>query len=291
LEHEWDLPDGLRRDGGKSPLNFTLDEWQQAKRIKLDPREIKQSFIDAWERSDSLKSFKIALEEKGYFLARGDRRGFVALDVNGEVFSVPKWIGIKTKIVRGLLGEPADFSSVEETRARIKERVSDKMRDFIHDADNKHKRDFQPLEKTRRDMKTLHRKERKQTVAGQEKRFTEENKARSAKINTGLRGLWEKLSGSAAKIKIQNEQEAWQGLKRDQAQRDNLVKAQMIERQKLQVTIEALRRKHAQNRRILARDMIDSVRMNERSNFVEELSHEQTQELRRTRNPSRGFSL
>lgn len=23
LEHEWTLPDGLRRDGGKSPLNFT----------------------------------------------------------------------------------------------------------------------------------------------------------------------------------------------------------------------------------------------------------------------------
>jgi hypothetical protein len=48
LEHGWTLPDGLRRDGGKSPLNFTLVEWQQARRQKLDPHEIKQSFLDAW---------------------------------------------------------------------------------------------------------------------------------------------------------------------------------------------------------------------------------------------------
>ncbi|PCJ85613.1 MAG: relaxase, partial [Hyphomicrobiales bacterium] len=41
LDHGWELPNGLRRDGGKSPLNFTLAQWQQAKRIKLDPREIK----------------------------------------------------------------------------------------------------------------------------------------------------------------------------------------------------------------------------------------------------------
>lgn len=71
LEHEWTLPDGLRGDGGKSPLNFTLAEWQQAKRLNLDPRAIRQSFIEAWQRSDDAKSFDAALREKGYFLARG----------------------------------------------------------------------------------------------------------------------------------------------------------------------------------------------------------------------------
>lgn len=100
LEHGWELPDGLRRDGGKSPLNFTLDEWQQAKRLGLDPREIKQSFQEAWERPDSPLAFKHALEDKGYFLAKGDRRGFVALNINGEVFSIPRMLGIKTKAVK-----------------------------------------------------------------------------------------------------------------------------------------------------------------------------------------------
>lgn len=57
LDHRWELPNGMPRDGGKSPLNFTLDEWQQAKRLKLDPREIKQNFQEAWRRSDGIKGF------------------------------------------------------------------------------------------------------------------------------------------------------------------------------------------------------------------------------------------
>lgn len=44
LDHGWQLPDGLATYGNKSPLNFTLEEWQQAKRQGLDPREIKQTF-------------------------------------------------------------------------------------------------------------------------------------------------------------------------------------------------------------------------------------------------------
>jgi hypothetical protein len=40
------------------PLNFTLAEWQHAKRLDLDPPEIKQAFRDAWEHSDNLASFR-----------------------------------------------------------------------------------------------------------------------------------------------------------------------------------------------------------------------------------------
>ena len=46
LEHGWSLPEGLRQHGGKSPLNFDLAQWQQAKRLGLDPREVKQVFHD-----------------------------------------------------------------------------------------------------------------------------------------------------------------------------------------------------------------------------------------------------
>lgn len=69
LDHGWVLPDGLATYGNKSPLNFTLEEWQQAKRQGLDPREIKQAFHQAWERCDSQIGFKNALEDQGYFLA------------------------------------------------------------------------------------------------------------------------------------------------------------------------------------------------------------------------------
>lgn len=276
LDHGWELPNGLRRDGGKSPLNFTLAEWQQAKRLKLDPREIKQSFIDAWERSDSAKGFAHALEEKGYFLARGDRRGFVALDVNGEVFSVPRMIGIKTKEVKQRLGDPQEQSSVDETREKLRGKITDKLHDFMDDVDRKHEADFVPLNAARQKMVAAHRVERAKLKRGQKARWQSETKDRSARINAGLRGLWQNLSGSAAKIKRQNEQEAWSGLQRDQHQRDDLVKAQMKDRRKLQKDIEALRRKHTQNRSILARDVAQTMRM------TEQLERMQTQERQKS---------
>src|SRR6185437_4396884 len=60
LAHEWKLPDGHRENGWKNPLNFTLAEWQQAKRLGLDPRELKSLFRDAWTHADGGRSFTAA---------------------------------------------------------------------------------------------------------------------------------------------------------------------------------------------------------------------------------------
>ncbi|MEM7172165.1 MAG: hypothetical protein AAF530_18485 [Pseudomonadota bacterium] len=54
------------------------------------PRTIKTAFVDAWAISDSAAGFSYALQERGYKLARGDRRDFVAVDLHGEVYSVPR---------------------------------------------------------------------------------------------------------------------------------------------------------------------------------------------------------
>ena len=105
LENGWELPEGHRTNGWKNPLNFTLAEWQQAKRHDLDPREIKQVFRNAWERSDGLAGFGQALEEHGYYLAKGDRRSIVATDLHGEVYSVSRWTGLKSKDVAARLGQ------------------------------------------------------------------------------------------------------------------------------------------------------------------------------------------
>ncbi len=288
LDHGWELPDGLRRDGGRSPLNFTLAEWQQAKRLKLDPREIKRSFQDAWTQSDGIKAFKHALEDKGYFLAKGDRRGFVALDINGEVFSVPRMLGIKTKEVKAKLGDHEHLLSVDETKRTIAGKVTDHIRTYIDQVDQKHERDFEPLKEQRAEMVKLHRAERSKLKTKQQDRWQEEAQERFAKLNKGLRGLWQSLSGASVKIKKQNEREAWDALKRDQRQRDELVKAQMGERRELQKQIEALRRKHVKNRTILAWDIAQTLRMSDQVERMQEQSRQQ--ERARTRH-YRGPSL
>ncbi|WP_174799916.1 hypothetical protein [Microvirga aerophila] len=42
---------------------------------------------DCWKSSDDRQSFERSLEERGFFLAKGDKRGLVILDHAGEVYS------------------------------------------------------------------------------------------------------------------------------------------------------------------------------------------------------------
>lgn len=77
LDHGWQMPDGLAKGGTKNPTNFTLAEWQQCKRQGIDPRWLKASLQECWKSSDNPKSFSNALQERGFFLAKGDKRGHV----------------------------------------------------------------------------------------------------------------------------------------------------------------------------------------------------------------------
>lgn len=253
LDHGWELPNGLQSYGGKNPLNFTLAEWQQAKRTGVDPREIKQIFRDAWERSDSLKGLSNALEERGYFLAKGDRRGFVVLDHNRNVYSLPKWLGERTKTVAQKLGSPDQLDSVTDVSAAIKSRVSQQLLTYIDQTKAKHRDDAQPLMDAKSEMVQDHRKERKALKDGQQERWKQETKDRQAKLNGGLRGLFDRLTGKHGKMQRQLEREAYDAAKRDQNQRNTLVIAQMKDRRVLQRQISALRDKQQEDRKLLAR--------------------------------------
>jgi len=114
LEYGWDMPAGFVNKADRDPLNFTHREYQQANRAQKEIRVIKAIFQNAWASSDSKPSFSAALKEQGYILARGDRRGFVAVDAQGEVYGIARNVGIKTKEVRSRLGEPDNLPSVEQ---------------------------------------------------------------------------------------------------------------------------------------------------------------------------------
>lgn len=259
LDHGWELPDGLATYGNKSPLNFTLEEWQQAKRQGVDPREIKQAFQQSWERCDSQIGFKNALEDRGYFLARGDRRGFVALNVDGNVYSIPKWTGLKAKDVRAKLGSPDNLPSVDEARSTIRSKVSSQMRGYISQIKDRQNSDLDPLRDQHRDMVKAHREERQQLQDGQSKRWAEESKMRSDRLNNGLRGLFDRLTGKAKTIQKQNELEARKAAERDQKQRDFMVTEQMKERRSLQREFRKLHRKHRDERSLLRQQIKSSL--------------------------------
>lgn len=113
VTHGWDMPKGHEDRTLSDPLNYSLEEYQVAKRAKRDPQEVKARLHSAWEQSDGKASFSAALWDVGFALARGDRRGFVAVDAEGNIYSLSRWLGTKTKDLKMRLGDPSEFHSVE----------------------------------------------------------------------------------------------------------------------------------------------------------------------------------
>jgi hypothetical protein len=260
LEHGWELPEGHRSNGWKNPLNFTLAEWQQAKRLDLDPREIKQQFREAWQQADGLAAFKAALEERGYFLARGDRRGFVALDIQGEAYAVARWAGVKTRDLGAKLGSPETLPAVEHVREDIKARTKDRLRNFLKNDRKAKQQKLQPLMDERRRLVKFQRAERERLTLRQEERRIEETKNRASRFRRGLGAVFDFISGKTFRQRKDNEREAYECVLRDRAQRERLAAAQLEERKELQRRIDAMQSLHRQERMILARHVAELLR-------------------------------
>lgn len=260
LEHGWELPEGHKTNGHKSPLNFTLAEWQQAKRLDLDPREIKQVFQEAWAQSDNLGSFKSALEEHGYFLAKGDRRGVVAIDINGEVFSVARALDQKSKAVEQKLKGFEQLPGVEDTRQAVRQELGKKLKALVA-KDRKDKAEqMKPLLETKKALVKAQRRERNNLYETQAKRWNAETKARSQKFRRGLGAVMDVLTGRWFAIRRENKAEAKAGQLRDKQQRDRLVDAQLKARQLLQQHIDKLSKQHRFERMRTTRQVVRLLR-------------------------------
>lgn len=231
LEHGWKMPHGLAVKGGRDPRNFSLAEWQQARRIKEDPREIKAAFQEAWAISDNKVSFDHALKERGYWLCRGDKRGHVAVDRHGEVHNIAKRVGIKTKEVRDRLGDPEALSSVAETKIEYARAMQAKMRDFEREVAERERRERQEAETKRNALKDRQKRQREAFQEAASLRQASEEQERQKRLRTGLPGLWDRLTGARKRTIARNEKEAYASDARDKQQRDALTAVQLVERQ------------------------------------------------------------
>ena len=272
-EHGWTMPRGLMNARAFDPRNFTLAQWQQAKRIGKDPREIKQTFQDCWAISDSQPAFRQALKEHGYMLARGDRRGFVALDHRCEVFAVSKWAGIRTKEVRARLTDEASLPSVNEARAEIAKTISARLSELRTQRDSAMKRRLSEIEQKRLRMAEKHAAERKTLRDAQDKRGQAESAARQTRFNKGLRGWLDRLTGRHRRIKERNMLETWQARKRDRKERDALIFRQLDQRRGLQTRIERLRKLGEQRDKSLSRDIGQYQEIRAAKREVAEFNH------------------
>jgi len=195
LTHGWDMPKGHEDRMESDPQNYSLEEYQVAKRVKRDPKALKNLLQDCWTQSDSKASFIIALQEHGFALCRGDRRGFVALDAQGNVYSLSRWLGVKSKELKARLGNPDSLPSVDTAEQQFHDNAPRKAQQTSAQFDAK----TAGLIRLKDQMVTQQRTER----------FQLRNKHQEQKLvcikglkrtQNGLTGLWNWVKGSRAQL-------------------------------------------------------------------------------------------
>jgi hypothetical protein len=254
LEHGWKMPEGFRDKSKKNPLNYSRAEWQQALRVKRRPDDIKREFQECWAVSDSKQSFSNALQEEGYYLAQG-RRGFVAIDVHNEVYSLTRQLGQKKKDLEARLGSYENLPTVDEIKTTIAGRLSHLFKKFSDDLNFQHEKEFRPLKQAKQEMVGRQREHRKQLEKIQQDRWQVEELKRSSRIRNGFKGLWDKINGRYWKNRDRNERETWLAYQRDQKEQEELIKKQLDERQNLQTQINLLRDKQENERKALTHEL------------------------------------
>lgn len=255
LEHGWEMPRGLSNPGLRDPTNFTLAEWQQAKRQGIDPRELKAAVQDCWKRSDAGRPFERALEERGLFLARGDRRGFVVLDHQGEVYALPRLLDLKMKDVRERLGDGDKLRSVEETKHAMAQRITPALRRHVEESKERFRERSAVLGHYKAEMTQAHRKGRSELDERQSLQRDIETRERASMLPRGMRGLWKRLTGEYQQIRREHERDAEATRQRQGAERQALIEKQLRERAVLQERFRDLRRAEAERRLELRKEI------------------------------------
>ncbi|MEM9030141.1 MAG: AAA family ATPase [Pseudomonadota bacterium] len=219
LEHGWRMPDGLRDHAQRDPSNTSRQETQQAKRLGRDRAETKAMFRACWEGSDSRAAFAAALKDQGFLLARGERRGFVAVDGDGKVWSLSRWCGVKPREMRARLGPEAELPSVDD----LADRTLDLPKHEKKQPDSQ--ADFQ-----RAELVARQRKAREELIQHQERRRLEEAKARKL---GAVRLAFLRMTGRAAKIEAESKAAAHAAEQRDREEQQLLIDRHLAERRAL----------------------------------------------------------
>lgn len=241
LEHGWKMPRGLENAAERNPTNFTLAEWQQAKRQGIDPRWLKSTLQACWKRSDNQASFESALQDRGFSLAKGDKRGFVVLDHQGEVYSLPRMLDLKTKEVRDRLGDGQQLKGVDQTKTVIGERMTPAMRRHVEESRDQFRRRSALLAQKKEELTQEHRKARADLEGRQAVQWENETRERAARLPKGLRGLWHRITGQYQEVRRANELEAKDTTLRHSQERQAQIDAQREERAALQTEFKSLR--------------------------------------------------
>ena len=118
----------LTRDKETTPRpDPNVADWEsfRAADSKIDLKAMKAELTELWQHSDSGSAFAAAIEERGYILAKGDRRDFCVIDAAGDEHSLARRIdGAKAAEIRSRMADVDRdaLPSVAEARTQARSR-------------------------------------------------------------------------------------------------------------------------------------------------------------------------
>jgi hypothetical protein len=132
-----ELPDGMKKDGKRDRFNDrakqeNLGEKQQQERTGIDKEQRMAEIAACWTATKTGPEFVRAMEDKGYYLARGDQRDYVVIDLYGEIHSLSRQLGgvaKKKELVDRLSAYPPDKQrDIEAAQAYARQKLQQRQK-------------------------------------------------------------------------------------------------------------------------------------------------------------------
>lgn len=135
-DHGLVLPDGMKKDGRRDRFNDrakqeNLGEKQQQERTGITKAGRMAEIAACWTAAKTGPEFVRAMEDKGYYLARGDQRAYVVIDLYGEIHSLSRQLGgvaKKKELMDRLSAYPPDQQrDVESAQAYARQKLQQRQ--------------------------------------------------------------------------------------------------------------------------------------------------------------------
>jgi hypothetical protein len=255
-DHGIELPLAMQKNRGKDRFNDrsrweNLTERQQFERTGIAKEERMRDIRQAWDQSDNALALVRALEERGYLLARGDRRGYVVVDRGGDIHSLSRQLtGIKSKDIKERLKDhPAERLPDAHTAQKFIRENLQRQPDKQHSGPTPEERRAQlaaahaerrePLDRLRAETKARQKQEREALLMAQRARDAGIADERLRKQPKGLLAFLARITGMKALSR-------WKQRRQDQdRQAEHLRQQQALERRHQREQHEVKRRYRA----------------------------------------------
>ncbi len=221
--HGWEMPAGFVTAEERDLNSFDRVDAAQAKSAARDPKALKAFFRDAWARSDSQAGFAAALREDGFILAQGARRAFVAVDAEGNVYSLSRWTGAGAKALRQRMGTPDGLPTVSQAAAQLGKQPE---------------RAAPAKSRELRAMVARQRAERRARTRQHAERAKAETWERRRQLPTGLKAMWARVTRTYQALLDDLQSQAETRRAKDKTDWDALIAKHLAERRALQAQID-----------------------------------------------------